>query len=123
MTEVRRVSDAKRFVTKDGSSIREIVSPRNSLLKKQSLAEATVAPGKVTKRHKHKKSEETYFILRGRGKIFLGAKTMKVAKGTAVAIPAGMPHRIDNTGKAPLVFLCHCCPAYTHSDTFLLPEV
>jgi mannose-6-phosphate isomerase-like protein (cupin superfamily) len=121
--EVRKFSDAKRFVTKDGSSIREIVSPRNSPLKKQSLAEATVAPGKTTKRHKHKQSEETYFILRGRGKIFLRDKAVKVTKGTAIAILAGTPHRIENMGRVPLVFLCHCSPAYAHSDTVILPEV
>lgn len=121
--EVRKISDAKRFVTKDGSSIRELISPRNSPLKRQSLAEATVAPSKATKRHRHRKSEETYFILRGRGKVFLQDKAVKVTKGTAIAIPAGTPHCIENTAKEPLVFLCQCSPAYAHSDTFILSEV
>lgn len=83
MKEVRGISDVKRFVTKDGASIREIISPRNSPLKKQSLAEATVAVGRATRKHKHIKCDESYFILRGRGKIFLRNKVVEVVKETA----------------------------------------
>ena len=52
--EIRnRERDAEPFTTKDGSEIRELMHAA-----KQSLAEATVAPGQATERHYHRESEE-----------------------------------------------------------------
>ena len=48
-----RERDAEPFTTKDGSEIRELMHAA-----KQSLAEATVAPGQATERHYHAASEE-----------------------------------------------------------------
>ena len=58
-------SRAKPFITKDNSEIREILSPGNSSLENQSLAEARVSPGKATIQHYHIKTEEIYYILQG----------------------------------------------------------
>jgi quercetin dioxygenase-like cupin family protein len=57
------------FVTKDGSTIREILAPRNSVIARQSLAEATVAPGCSTQAHYHPVTEEIYYILAGSGEV------------------------------------------------------
>lgn len=109
------------FVTKDTSIIREILSPRNSSIARQSLAEATVRPGEATEEHVHPGTEEIYYLLRGRGRMRLGGEEREVAPGDGIAIPPGSRHQIRNTGKEDLVFLCCCVPAYQDEDTALSP--
>ena len=109
----------KAFVTKDTSIIREILSPRNSRIARQSLAEATVRPGEATEEHVHPGTEEIYYLLQGRGRMRLGGEEREVGPGDGIAIPPGSRHQIRNTGTEDLVFLCCCVPAYRDGDTLL----
>jgi mannose-6-phosphate isomerase-like protein (cupin superfamily) len=111
--------DCTAFVTKDGSVIRELLAHRNSCIRNQSLAEATVPPGTRTAAHHHPKTEEIYYILSGEGTMFLGAESRPVSRGDAIAIPPGAVHWIENHGPADLVFLCSCAPGYEHADTVM----
>ena len=52
------------FVTKDGSTIREL---HHTVV--QSLAEATLEPDQATQRHQHRITEEIYFVLKGSGRM------------------------------------------------------
>ncbi len=117
--ELRKRNEAVSFVTKDGSTIREIIHPSNSPGKNQSLAEATLKPGQKTLEHFHKVSEEIYYVLRGAGRVTVAGGVGDVSEGDAVLIPPGTPHLIDNTGNCDLVFLCSCAPPYSHDDTIL----
>lgn len=113
-------SQAQPFITKDGSEIRELLAHRNSVIRNQSLAEATVGVGVSTQEHYHPKSEEIYYILEGTGRIKIGDEYRNIGQFDAVAIPPGMRHTISNTGKVPLVFLCCCAPGYEHDDTVMV---
>lgn len=115
-------AETEPFTTKDGSTIRELMAYRNSVVKNQSLAEAMVPPGVTTIRHKHLKSEEIYYFLQGSGQMELEGKWRKVGPGDAVAIPPGSPHQLRNNGPDDLVLLCCCAPAYEHEDTILLDK-
>ena len=110
---------APPFTTVDRSTIRELLAHRNSAIRKQSLAEARLAPGAATTPHHHAVTEEIYYILAGTADMTLGAETRPVGPGDAIAIPPGARHTIRNTGPDELVFLCTCAPGYEHSDTFL----
>ena len=118
MTIINREQIAP-YITADGSTIRELLNGANSPLANQSLAEATLASGQKTARHFHPRAEEIYYILSGQGLITIGAQTRVVASGDAIAIAAGAPHHIENTGAPELRFLCCCAPAYGHEDTIL----
>jgi len=109
------------FTTADGSTIRELLAPRNSAIRKQSLAEARLAPGMATTPHHHAVTEEIYYILSGTALMTLAGESRDVGPGDAIAIPPGTRHTIRNTGPEELVFLCTCAPAYEHADTFLEP--
>lgn len=117
--EVVNRSGVPPFVTKDASEIREILAPRNSSIKNQSLAEARLAPRKTTEEHYHVRTEEIYYVLRGRGRMWIESESRDVVAGDGIAILPGRKHRIENTGAGELVFLCCCAPAYTHGDTVL----
>jgi mannose-6-phosphate isomerase-like protein (cupin superfamily) len=110
---------ARVFITKDSSEIREILAPRNSPLKRQSLAEATVRPGTRTHEHRHLRTEEIYYVLRGKGRMHIEGEARDVGKGDGIAILPGQWHWISNAGKEDLVFLCCCVPAYTHERTVI----
>lgn len=111
---------ATPFVTKDGSEIRELMHPAVHGNRAQSLAEATVPPGRGTLLHRHRVTEELYHVTAGAGVMTLGGETFEVRAGDTVCIPPGTPHCIRNTGAAPLRILCACTPAYSHDDTELL---
>jgi mannose-6-phosphate isomerase-like protein (cupin superfamily) len=117
--DIRNINDVPAFTTKDGSEIRELLAHRNSGIRRQSLAEARLAPGASTAPHYHVKTEEIYYILEGTAQMRIDAETQNVGPGDAIAIPPGREHQITNIGESQLKFLCCCAPAYEHDDTVL----
>ena len=117
-----RRSDAAAYITKDGSQVRELMHPQVHGNRQQSLAEAIVLPGQETALHRHRVTEELYYILEGSGLMSLGAEQFAVVQGDTVCIEPGTPHKIRNTGNRPLAILCCCAPAYAHGDTEFLEE-
>lgn len=108
------------YITKDGSTIRELMHPAVHGNRQQSLAEAIVEPGASTVLHRHQRTEEIYHLTAGAGLMTLGAERFAVAAGDTICIAPGTPHCIENTGKEALKILCACSPAYAHDDTELL---
>lgn len=100
------------FTTKDGSTIREYLHTA-----RQSLAEATLAPGQATQRHYHARSEEIYLILEGGGAVEVDGDLCDVAAGDAILIPPGTWHELA-AGPEGARLLCMCAPPYRHEDTF-----
>src|SRR4051812_3039691 len=77
------------FITKDGSEIRELLAYRNSVIRKQSLAEARLPVGGATQEHYHPHAEEIYYITHGNGRVRIESEVRDVAVGDAIAIPPG----------------------------------
>jgi mannose-6-phosphate isomerase-like protein (cupin superfamily) len=120
--EVTRLETLESFVTKDGSSIRELAGPASTSARNQSLAEASVPPGGETAEHLHERTEELYLFTAGAGRMQLGETERDVRAGDCVLIPPGQPHKLWNPSPpatGPLVLLCCCAPAYTHEDTVM----
>jgi mannose-6-phosphate isomerase-like protein (cupin superfamily) len=120
--EIARLEDRESFITADGSSIRELAGVPTGNAAHQSLAEATVPPGRETIAHYHRTSEEIYLFTQGMGRMRLGDEEGAVRAGDTVVIAPGVPHKLFNTGPEPLVLLCCCSPAYSHEDTVLLED-
>jgi mannose-6-phosphate isomerase-like protein (cupin superfamily) len=108
------------YVTRDGSTIRELMHPAVHGCRNLSLAEAEVAPGGSTALHIHYAAEEIYHILQGSGIMTLGEERFEVGPGDTIRIPPNRPHRVVNIGTGGLKILCCCAPAYSHDDTELL---
>jgi mannose-6-phosphate isomerase-like protein (cupin superfamily) len=88
--EIRNLDRAEPFVTKDGSTIRELLGlPTSPLVRNQSLAEATLDAGQATERHYHRESEEIYFLLDGGGLLEVDGESREVGAGDAVLAPPG----------------------------------
>jgi mannose-6-phosphate isomerase-like protein (cupin superfamily) len=114
---VRSLDDAEAFTTADGSTIRELLGLPTAPVRNQSLAEATLEPGRATERHYHAEAEEIYYLVEGTGELELDGERRQVGVGDAVLIPPGAWHQITAGGQR-LRFLCCCAPAYRHEDTF-----
>ncbi len=110
---VESIDGAEPFVTKDGSTIRELHHTDA-----QSLAEATLEPDQATARHYHRLSEEVYFVLKGSGDMEIDGEHRRIAVGDAVVIPPGAWHTLHNNGTSELRILCFCAPPYSHDDTY-----
>jgi mannose-6-phosphate isomerase-like protein (cupin superfamily) len=113
-------ASAEPYVTRDGSTIRELLHPDLHNNRAQSLAEARIGPGSTTLLHLHRESEEIYHVTGGEGVMFMDGERFPIKVGDSVCIPPGTPHRVKNTGADELVILCCCAPAYRHEDTELL---
>jgi len=111
--KVTSVETVEAFVTKDGSTIRELHHTDV-----QSLAEATLEVEQATERHYHRVTEEIYFVLKGQGKMEIDGEITHVRPGDAVLISAGAWHQLENNGTSELRILCCCAPAYSHDDTY-----
>ena len=107
-----RERDALPFTTKDGSTIREYLHTEV-----QSLAEASLEPGRSTLRHYHARSEEIYLIVDGSGELEVEGETRTVAAGDAILIPPGSWHELTS-GVDGVRLLCCCVPPYSDDDTF-----
>ncbi|MDR6223365.1 cupin domain-containing protein [Methanococcoides alaskense] len=108
------------FITKDGSTIRELMHPDGGGSEKQSVAEAIVPMGSSTLAHRHPVAEEIYHITTGSGLMTLDSDVFEVNAGDTVLINSGVVHKIENTESEDLKILCCCSPAYSHEDTELL---
>jgi quercetin dioxygenase-like cupin family protein len=107
-----RERDAEPFVTKDGSTIREYFHSE-----RQSLAEASLEPGRATQRHYHARSEEIYLVVEGAGELEVDGERREVSSGDAVLIPPGAWHELT-AGPDGVRILCCCVPPYSDADTF-----
>jgi mannose-6-phosphate isomerase-like protein (cupin superfamily) len=114
---VRSLEEAEPFTTADGSTIRELLGLPTAPVRNQSLAEATLEPGKATERHYHGEAEEIYYVVEGAGELELDGERRPVTVGDAALIPPGARHQI-RAGNEGLRFLCCCAPPYRHEDTF-----
>ena len=118
MMEVRNRDGAEAFTTLDGSTIRVLLDARLGGAFKQSLAEATLAPGAATRRHYHARTEEIYVVLSGSGRMEVDGEERSVGPGDAILIPPRAWHEIRADADAELRFLCCCAPQYSDEDTF-----
>jgi len=50
--------------------------------------------------------EHEQYVLRGRGRVAIGAEVYEVEPGDVVFIPAGVPHSYASIGEEPVEFLC-----------------
>ena len=64
-----------------------------------------VLPGCRLSYQVHGKRSEHWFIVRGTGTVVLNERDVPVEPGVAIDVPAGMAHRIANTGTEDLVFI------------------
>ena len=93
--EGKIVKEDERYIVKDNTSLNKLV-----------VSSTLLHPGKSTGGHKHKGQEEVYMFMKGSGRIELDEKEFDVSEGDLILIEDGVFHRVHNTGKIDLYFVC-----------------
>ncbi|HEY6330769.1 MAG TPA: cupin domain-containing protein [Blastocatellia bacterium] len=109
-------STAAAINTPHGSRITPLIDRTTSQINKCSLAEEILPAGCAVAPHRHRETEEVYYILEGSGTMMVGEESRPVSGGDAIYIPIGMSHTLHNTGTEPLRLLLVCGPAYSYDD-------
>ena len=89
-------------------SVKVLVDPENVRHTQASLTLLTVGPASRVAMHRHPRSAKILYVLKGRGRVLgpSGTPPMKADEGTAIFLPAGYPHVIENMARqADTVFL------------------
>ncbi len=77
-----------------------------SVLNKMNVSLTVLHPGKETSGHRHEGSEEVYNFEEGSGEMQLDDERFAVKEGDIVIIPDGSFHKVFNTGRKDLLFVC-----------------
>lgn len=118
---IRNRQNVRSYVTKDGSTVWELLHPGSSPSRRVSVAEAYIEQGTESAPHIHRKSQEIYYILEGSGTMRLGGEAMNIEAGDAILILPGTPHSVKAASSVRI--LCICSPPYSHEDTEMLEPV
>lgn len=120
--EIINRNSCKEFVAQDEAVVRELVSPRNSSLKNQSIAEVTIPVGTTVREHYHKKTEEVYYLISGKGEMSLDGETKIVGEGDSIVILPEQKHKMKCIGDEDLVMVVTCSPSYTDEDQIIIDD-
>jgi len=93
-----------------GVEVRRLVHPSTVGSDNLGVSLCIMQPGEAAARHRHD-YEEAYFIVRGRGEMYLeGEASIRLEPGLSVYIAAGEVHGQVNDGDEPLEILCSLSP-------------
>ena len=118
--QIIKIKDCPKFISQDNAIVQEIVSHRNSSVKNQSLAKVTIHPGNSVLEHYHKKTEELYHIINGKGTMYIEDEKLIIGAGETVVILPGQKHKIRNHTDTDLVMLVMCAPGYEDEDQIIV---
>src|SRR3954451_13541607 len=110
------LEECAEFIAGDNTVLREVLHPdKQDVALRYSLAHATVKPGEVSLPHRLATSE-VYFILEGKGTMYIDGEQAEVGPDQTVYIPPRSVQSIRNTGDSDLKFLCIVDPAWRAED-------
>ena len=105
---VRHVSDIEPVDCPCGKSTRILTQKDNPAISFH------YTETREAKSHFHKKTSEIYYILEGRGQMFLGDELIELVPGLCIHIPPGIRHRV--IGKINTLVVA--TPAFDPDDEF-----
>lgn len=108
------------IISPGGEIIYELVgsSSESGAAKLHSLAHVVIPPGKSSTPHYHKICEETYYLLRGEGRMIIDEDQSVLTAGDTILILPGQAHQIFCSGQKNLEFLAVCSPAWSQDDSY-----
>lgn len=112
----------KHFTVCDLCSLAEVLHPDREELPydSYSLSHAVLAAGGETLSHRLRSSSETYVILGGIGRLFIGGETVELKRGVCAVVPPAVLQHVKNDGETELEFLCLVTPPWRAEDEEIL---
>ena len=116
--QLRRVPAERDLLAPDGSEIRLLASVDGA-----GLCHCTLPVGAVSAAVAHRRVEELWYTLSGRGEVWRsgedGEEQVEVSPGTSLNIPSGVSFQFRNTGAEPLCFVIATIPPWPGPDEAL----
>lgn len=117
---IKDLKNCEEFIAGDHTILRELLHPNKADLNlRYSLAHAVLKPGRTSQPHKLKTSE-VYYILEGKGTMYIDDENATVHSSQTIYIPPNSKQYIKNTGNNDLKFLCIVDPAWRVEDEEVL---
>lgn len=117
---IKDLKNCEEIVAGDKTILRELLHPDKADFKlRYSLAHAVVKSGDTSQSHRLKNSE-VYYILEGKGKMFIDEESQEVSPGQVIYIPPMAKQYIKNIGTNDLKFLAIVDPAWKVEDEEVL---
>jgi oxalate decarboxylase/phosphoglucose isomerase-like protein (cupin superfamily) len=82
----------------------EVISGRLNGSERMLVGIAWLEAGDVHLLHHHPHADEWYYVIEGSALFTVGDEVIRGGPGTALFLPAGVPHRIENDGRERLHF-------------------
>ena len=83
-----------------------------------SLFEARHAPGGGVPPHRHSLDEESFYILEGRYRFWVGEESLELGPGDFAHVPRPSPHAFENVGETTARMLIVIAPGGYHERYF-----
>ena len=87
-----------KVITEDWGTLSWLASKQIGNAEGLTVGSVTIKAGKTNPRHRHPKSEEVLYLLKGRLNHTLGDKTIKMSAGDVITISAGVFHNATSLG-------------------------
>jgi mannose-6-phosphate isomerase-like protein (cupin superfamily) len=120
---IRDIKKCEYFKVMDETILCELLHPEkeNKDLKINfSIAHAILKTGESSLPHKLKTSVEIYYILQGKGIMYIDDEAEEVHSGQIIYIPENSKQYIENIGNEELKFLCIVNPMWKEEDEELV---
>lgn len=100
--------------TEESEEFRSVCGFRRSILVPEDGGAVSLSHLRIheSREHYHKKTEEVYYILKGRGALVLDGEHVPVGPGDVVLIRPGVRHHSEGEIEVLIV----CCPPFEDSD-------
>lgn len=124
MLITRKGETKKPFISSTGEQVYEMIgsSPHLGGATKHSFGHVIIPPKRSSRLHYHPTAEETYYILRGKGKMLIERKEYSVEPGDVIFISPLEKHQIFTEGNKDLEFLVICAPAWEPANSVFVDE-
>ena len=122
MRYIRKDQVEKPFENDTGERVYEMIGAPEELgaSKYHSFGHTVIPPNCMSKLHYHPVAEETYYILKGQGRLVIDNVVFIVGPGDAVLVQQNEKHQIFNIGEEDLEFLVICAPAWEPDNSVYL---
>lgn len=114
----------KPFVNSTGEKVYELTGAdkERGLAKNHSVAYVEIPPKCSSRLHYHPIAEETYFIIKGTGRIVMDGKEFEIKPNDTVLISPEVKHQIFAGEYETLEFVVSCAPVWEPTNTVYLDE-
>jgi mannose-6-phosphate isomerase-like protein (cupin superfamily) len=114
MLIIKDLSLLPSFISKDNTTIIELLHPKNDLIElPYSIAFGKLEPGASSLPHRLKGHIEVYYFLGGLGELVVGKEKVTIGQGSIALVPHSEFQYLINTGPSDLKFLCLVSPPWT----------